>query len=342
MGNWARRAVPCCLSVIALMSLLLPQCTNAAPLFGVHDYGVGLYLSAFHDPQRLVDDWAHAGTLESYSPPVQLSDAPLRLYESGAKIDFVNPVDHMQHPVVAARAEVFSKDGDDRVELDVGAVAYTGLTVLGLADPFLPLSVTLSGSFLDFEPVPGDGLVDVEADLNIYDIQGRTLAQAVLGGSGNTSTFAWYCDSTGDLSPCTDAHKVWVLQQPRAEPWTSGRLDLPFNLPVESSAAGLIFDLWIKAKIDSRGELVPGGLGGKSNFIDTALLNINPAPGVTVTLADGQVFASAATVPEPCTLALLTIGVAGLLLRAPCSREESHGASSRLFADAPCNRERRG
>lgn len=227
-------------------------------------------------------------------------------------MDFVSPNDSLHHPLVAARSEVFSKDGLDRIELDAGAVVYTGLTVLGLDEPILPLSVMLAGSFVDFEPLPGDGLVDVEADLNIYDNLGRTLAQAVLGGSGNTNSIAWYCDSGGDPGFCTDAHKVWIVQQPRAQPWMGGKFELPFNLPVANSAAGLIIDIWVKAKIDSHGELVPGGLGAKANFIDTVLLNIDPPPGVTVTLADGQTFTSATTVPEPATVALFAAGLAGL------------------------------
>lgn len=273
------------------LPFILPQPrAGAAQLFGAHDYGVGIYLSPSHSPSQLVEDWARAGTREVYSPPFQLRDAPLELYEAGAKLDFVHPSEPRQYPVVGARAEVYSKDGDDRVELEVGSVAYTGLTVLGLTDPVLPLSITLEGSFLDYEPVPGDGLADMEADINIYDNQGRTLAQAVLGGSGNSDSFAWYCDAGGDPGFCTDPHRVWVLRQSSRLPWTSGKIELPFNLPVQDTAAGVIIDLWVKAKIDSRGDLIPGGLGAKANFIDTVSLSMNLPPGVTVTMATGEIF----------------------------------------------------
>ncbi len=85
--------------------------------------------------------------------------------------------------------------------------------------------------------------------------------------------------------------------------WT-GSETLDFDLP--ASVNGIFIELWGASEI---APFFPGDSEGAGfNFLNTATLDINPPPGVTVTLATGQVFGeSSNVVPEPATIAVWSI-----------------------------------
>src|SRR5207249_3289171 len=147
---------------------------------------------------------------------------------------------------------------------------------------------TLTGEFL--ANASNNDLAEV--NLNIWNSAGQQLAFADL--SPVQSSVAAYCP---DPSNCAGRNRVFVFQ---GDSWPGGTLNLPFILPLTRSS-GIIMDLWVEA-----GDFVRDNQGAGVNFSDTATLSFNPPPGVTVTLATGEVFgAGAAVVPEPGSLLLL-------------------------------------
>jgi hypothetical protein len=199
-------------------------------------------------------------------------------------------------------------DEDNLSPANVRALAATVFTVEGESPVPIPASIQLSGTFQgDVSPV-STSLADIQLrvyefdpdDLINFDYEDAVLMDIsvlpVPFGNGDLRTevrFEKY-RRTSD-SPFDELLGDGL--------WT-GSETLDFDLP--TSGNGIFIELWGAAEI---APFFPADSEGAGfNFLNTATLDINPPPGVTVTLATGQVFGQPSkVVPEPATFAVCSI-----------------------------------
>jgi hypothetical protein len=189
------------------------------------------------------------------------------------------------------------------------AVAYTGLVVSDNSPTTLPGVLVLHGNFREF------GLnadrAGSRALLDIWDLSGKLLGEIITDSGG------YYEILSGD--------NLQTVER-RFDGWPGSRT-LPFLLPLGAEDNGIIARLWVAA------EAGPGN-DFAADFLTTATLTFLPPPGVTVTLATGQVFVG---VPEPSTHLLMALGAAAI----GCTYLERKRGRTRLGRTARTTMDRR-
>lgn len=181
-------------------------------------------------------------------------------------------------------------------EANVRALAATAFTVQGDSPVPIPASVRLSGNFQGdlFDP---SSYADIQ--LRVYEFDPNDPA-GFDGGDllgmdvvlpfffQGPAEFTKFRRASGDPFDELLGEGLWI-----------GSETLEFNLP--ASGMGLFIELWGVSNIVPEAGVPNSGF----DFLSTATLDINPPPGVTVTLATGQVFGN--VIPEPATLTLGSI-----------------------------------
>ena len=189
---------------------------------------------------------------------------------------------------------------------NVRALAATAFTVQGESPVPIPASIQLSGTFQgDISPITITSRADIQ--LRVYEFDPDDLRHF-----DSSNAFAM------DVSVLVVPDGEDLLLDVRFEKYkrTNGSLDellseglwtgsetLEFDLP--ASGKGIFIELWGVSEIDP---LFGDPEGAGFDFLNTATLDIDPPPGVTVTLATGQVFGqSSNVVPEPATFTVWSI-----------------------------------
>jgi hypothetical protein len=188
---------------------------------------------------------------------------------------------------------------------NVRALAATALTVEGESPVPIPASIQLSGTF------QGDTIGDItskaDIQLRVYEFDPNDLinfdnSNAVLM---DVSVLV-IPEGDGDLRLDVQFRKEkrigGTIFEPLGEGEWTGSETLDFDLP--ASGKGIFIELWGVADIEP---LLGNPEGAGFDFLNTATLDINPPPGVTVTLATGQVFGQSNVIPEPATFAVWSI-----------------------------------
>jgi hypothetical protein len=273
---------------MALMLVLEPNHASAFRLFDSASFGTGVY----------------GGTSVRPTSP---SEAPGRTTAFRRSVDDLFEGNAQTLALARARADFQGFDvgayataqlpsnGPSVVQIAGGAVAYTGMTVSAETPILLRGSFKLEGLFgtaVGFDDANPDVIIEAfdtfsqaEVDLAIYDIEGRPLAQAYLAPPGGGTSQIEYC-----LDPtkfCSGSNVVIINPAPSG--FVSGSIIVPFFVPLARDN-GIIVDIFVKAADYTANNGASTFPRVVADFLHTASLTLEPPPGITVTLATGQVF----------------------------------------------------
>ena len=252
---------------------------------------------------------------EGYPPPLNgmsnigSADSPEELIVGDlVKSVFVDTRDEFALGIGVNSSTRLELDENNLSPANVRALAATVFTVAGESPVPISASIQLSGTFQgDISPI-STALADIQ--LRVYEFDPDDLISFDYEDAAVLDVFIRPVPvGDGDLRTEVRFEKyIRTSDSPFDEIlgeglWT-GTETLDFDLP--ASGNGIFIELWGVAEIDP---FFPGDSEGAGfNFLNTATLDISPPPGVTVTLATGQVFGEADNVvPEPATITVWSI-----------------------------------
>jgi hypothetical protein len=296
------RSIALVIGTISLLLAGLAHVSEAAILFGVEKS----FSSASPDLQGFSPPLNGMLNIGSADSPVEETDGNL------VQSVFVDIFEKFELGIGVNYSTEPADDPDTGLSpANVRALAATAFTVQGESPVPIPASIQLSGTFQgDISPMTITSSADIQ--LRVYEFDPDDLTSFDNSNAVAMDVSVLVVPDGEDLLLDVRFEKYKRTSDSPDELlgeglWT-GSETLEFDLP--ASGKGIFIELWGVSEIDP---LLGDPEGAGFDFLNTATLDIDPPPGVTVTLATGQVFGQSNVIPEPSTIAIWSLlGLVGL------------------------------